>query len=64
MNGANYIAQVRLSTKQDELLALPGETCDRVPASSLPWLAEQGLIVPCPAPLPPASFQPDVEDEE
>ena len=45
MNGADYLATVRLSTKQNETLAEPGEPCERVPASSLPWLAAQGLIV-------------------
>jgi hypothetical protein len=49
VNGADYIAKVRLSTRADETLALPGERCDRVPAQSLPWLAEQGLIELAPA---------------
>lgn len=46
MNGADYIATVRLSDKGDDTLAAPGESCDRVPAASLPWLLEQRLIVP------------------
>jgi hypothetical protein len=50
MNGADYIATVRLSTKQNETLAEPGERCDQVPTASLEWLAEQGLIVLKPLP--------------
>lgn len=38
LNGADYRARVRLSTKDDQTLALAGETCARVPASSLPFL--------------------------
>lgn len=45
MNGADYVATVRLSTKENLTLAEPGQTCERVSASSLGWLAEQGLIV-------------------
>lgn len=51
MSGANYIAKVRLSTKDNRTLAEPGEPCARVPVSSLPWLIEQGLIVPASTPV-------------
>lgn len=44
MNGTEYVALVRLSNKANETTAMPGETCERVAESSLPWLAEQGLI--------------------
>jgi hypothetical protein len=44
VNGADYVAAVRLSAADDTTLAEPGDTCDRVPAVSLPWLLEQGLI--------------------
>lgn len=44
--GAAYRAVVRLTTKDRTVLALPGESCAQVPASSLPWLLEQGLIEP------------------
>lgn len=51
--GAGYVAMVRLRTKASAgdrrtVLAVPGETCERVPDSSLPWLIAQGLIVPAP----------------
>lgn len=46
VNGADYRARVRLSTKDDETLALEGETCERVPASSLNGLLISGLIEP------------------
>jgi hypothetical protein len=45
MNGADYIAVVRISGEDDATLAVPGEGCERVPAASLPWLADQGAIV-------------------
>lgn len=46
MDGREFLAVVRLSTKGDATLADVGERCDRVPAASLPWLLAQGLIVP------------------
>ena len=46
MTGAYYVARARLSDKAGETLADVGETCDRVPDSSLPWLLESGLIEP------------------
>lgn len=47
MKGSDYVAVVRLTTKGDpvpEVLAMPGETCERVPAASLGWLLADGLI--------------------
>ena len=45
--GAAYRAVVRLTAKNASVvLAEVGESCERVPESSLPWLIEQGLIVP------------------
>lgn len=49
MNGKDYIAVTRLSAPDDETLAAPGESCERVAAESLPWLLEQGYITPAPA---------------
>lgn len=46
MNGNDYIAVRRLSDKQGRTLADVGETCERVPAESLGWLAERGWIKP------------------
>ena len=46
LHGAAFVATTRLSTLKDETLAEAGETCERVPASSLPWLLEQGQITP------------------
>lgn len=45
LNAPIYIAQVQLTTKAGERLADVGDTCEQVPASSLPWLIAQGLIV-------------------
>lgn len=59
MNGADFVAVVRLSNRENETLALPGETCDRIPASSLAWLAEQGLVSERPrAPFASGGFVP------
>ena len=42
--GARTRAVRRLSTKDDRTLAEVGETCERVPASSLPGLLTIGAI--------------------
>lgn len=63
MTGADYLATVRLSDREDRTLAAPGELCERVPAESLAWLLQQGLIEPAPAPLPLESSQPPDEDD-
>ena len=44
LNGRHYRALRRLSTKDDQTLALPGQTCERVPASSLAPLLASGKI--------------------
>lgn len=54
MNGRHFIALRRLSTKDDTTLAVPGETCERVPVSSLPGLLASGKIVPAPTVSPSA----------
>lgn len=50
MNGAEYIAMVRLSDTDDRTLAAPGETCERVPVESLGWLLDQKLVERAPQP--------------
>jgi hypothetical protein len=53
MTGHEYIARARLTNKAgDVVFAEVGETCERVPAASLPWLIEQGLVSA--APMVPA----------
>lgn len=44
MNGKDFIALRRLSTRADVTLADVGETCERVPISSLPGLLNSGKI--------------------
>jgi len=46
LQGTDFRARVRLSTKDDETLALAGNTCDRVPVSSLKGLLASGQIEP------------------
>lgn len=46
LNGKDFRALRRLSTKDDETLAKAGETCERVPAESLPALLASGKIEP------------------
>jgi len=48
MNGQDYRAVRRLSTKADETLADVGETCERVPVESLPMLLASGKIARVP----------------
>ena len=42
--GSDYVALVRLSTKDNRTVALPGQGCDNVPTVSLPWLLDRGKI--------------------
>lgn len=45
--GSQYTAVVRLTDKSGHsVVAMPGESCERVNPISFPWLLEQGLIVP------------------
>jgi hypothetical protein len=58
MNGADYIATGELYGKkgrfykEDGIVAVAGYPCAAVDPESLPWLLEQGYIVPKPAPTP------------
>lgn len=69
LNGDNFIARVRLSDRENRTLAVPGERCGRVPASSLAALLNtftviDGERVPVIAPAPPAAVAPAAGDEE
>lgn len=44
MHGAEYVALTGLSAADGAPFAAVGETCERVPASSLPWLLRAGCI--------------------
>jgi len=44
MSGSDFVAVVRISTKSNATLALPGETCGRVPSAALEWLERSGKI--------------------
>lgn len=44
--GKKWRAAERLTAKDNTVLAAIGQTCERVPASSLPWLIEQDLVRP------------------
>lgn len=46
LNGKDFRARVRLSTKADVTLAEPGETCERVATASLAGLLAGGHIEP------------------
>ena len=46
LDGARFIARRRLSDSDDETLADVGETCERVPVTSLRALLEAGHIAP------------------
>lgn len=46
LQGQDFRARVRLSTKTNETLALAGERCDHVPAESLAALLASGQIEP------------------
>jgi hypothetical protein len=42
--GADFVAVIRLTNKAGEVLAMPGETCERVPEVSLAWNEAKGRI--------------------
>lgn len=44
MNGKDYVALRRLSNAADDTLADVGESCEQVPAASLPALLASGKI--------------------
>lgn len=45
--GAGYVARTRLTNKPGTtVFAEVGQTCERVPERSLPWLIARRLIVP------------------
>ena len=46
LNGKDFRAVRRLSTKDDVTLAKAGDTCEKVPAESLPALLASGKIQP------------------
>lgn len=64
LNGQDYVARVRLSDAADRTLAVPGETCARVPAASLVWLLEQDLIEPAPLVTEAAPEPLSVDEQE
>lgn len=49
LTGRDFRALTRLSTRDNETLAEPGETCDRVPESSLALLLASKKIEPADA---------------
>lgn len=61
MSGADFVAVRRISTKANDTLALPGESCVKVPPGALEWLERKGAIrkaagavsITPRAPLPP-----------
>ncbi len=42
--GADFVAVVRISNRDDETLAAPGETCERVPPHLLALFEQRGNI--------------------
>lgn len=64
MNGKEYVALRRLSTNDDATLALVGETCERVPVSSLPGLLASGKIALVPVHEPIAKKAPVAQEPD
>ncbi len=56
LNGRDFRALRRLSTKDDRTLAEVGDTCERVPASSLAPLLASGKIEPVARPATEAEW--------
>lgn len=61
MKGRDYRALRRLSNAADDTLALPGETCEQVPESSLPGLLASKKIEPVTSGVPKTRATPAPE---
>ena len=46
MTGSDYTATTTLTNADGDVITETGARCDAVPSESLPWLIEQGVIVP------------------
>ena len=46
MTGSDYTTTTTLTNADGDVIAETGARCDAVPSESLPWLIEQGVIVP------------------
>lgn len=46
MTGSDYTATTTLTNADGDVITETGQRCDAVPSESLPWLIEQGVIVP------------------
>jgi hypothetical protein len=44
LNGADFVAVVRITNKPGDVLAAIGESCAKVPEKSLGWLEKSGRI--------------------
>ncbi len=44
LSGADFVAIVRISNRENETLAAVGQTCERVPANALESLERRGRI--------------------
>ena len=64
MTGSDYRTTTRLTDDAGAVLAEQGETCEAVPSESLPWLIEQGVIVPASASAPDLVTNVDPGDED
>jgi hypothetical protein len=63
LQGKDFVARVRLSDRRDTTLAVEGQTCERVPVSSLAGLLADGAIVPAPVAIPVDPVTPMAAEE-
>lgn len=57
MTGTNFVAVRRLTDKEGNVLAEPGQECDRVPEESLGWLLNSGWIKAAEKPVSRSTFR-------
>ena len=64
MTGSDYTATTTLTNADGDVITETGQRCDAVPSESLPWLIEQGVIVPATASAPDFVSGGDPGDED
>ena len=64
MTGSDYTTTTTLTNADGDVITETGQRCDAVPSESLPWLIEQGVIVPATVAARDDEADEDDEDEE
>ena len=64
MTGSDYTATTTLTDADGDVIAETGARCDAVPSESLPWLIEQGVIVPATTSATVAAREDEADEDD